>query len=457
MSWLLSPEDGYESVKRIDKYYFLLSKDEGLFLMDLEGKIEKLPYEKMEKLVNEKGYFTVVKDNLMGLYHIEKGELIQPVYSKIKAISREILQVSKYGMNAGINYKNELVVPYGHFGRMEALGPKIVMTQRNKKKVFYKSDGTQLKLGNISRIQSAGFGLSRVTIQKKLALADAEGQLFTEPEFNRIQGFKEERARAQKNNLWGAFDTKGKVVIPFHYEGLTGFNHGFSVAKKDGKVGLLAKDGSETLFGQYDKINIQSENRALVVKEGKKGCIDLVGNEIIPPVYVDITNCSMELIPAKKDTAYGYITQENKVYIDFQYQKAYPFIGDNPVAIAQQNDSLGLINKKGEFVLAPQYYRITWDRATPLFHVQKTRRSTKHYFNKQAKELPLKEYGNGVQLRHYKEGLMVFQTKKMHGYIDENGKVIVPPIFKSASGFSDGLAIVQTEDGVFGVLKHPKK
>ena len=56
---------------------------------------------------------------------------------------------------------------------------------------------------------------------------------------------------------------------------------------------------------------------------------------------------------------------------------------------------------------------------------------------------PTLKYDN---VRRFSEGLAVVEKDKKYGYVDQNGKEVVPPIYYSADSFSDGVAVAYSKD-----------
>lgn len=58
-----------------------------------------------------------------------------------------------------------------------------------------------------------------------------------------------------------------------------------------------------------------------------------------------------------------------------------------------------------------------------------------------------------VEVRNFSEGLAVFKTQKdRYGYIDVKGKVVIEPRFHQAADFSEGLAVVWSDDQTAWVI-----
>ncbi len=65
---------------------------------------------------------------------------------------------------------------------------------------------------------------------------------------------------------------------------------------------------------------------------------------------------AQDLFPVKRNGLFGYCNKEKEIIIPFQFEDATDF--DKNFAIVTKNKKEGLINKKGEFIIPPNYYSI---------------------------------------------------------------------------------------------------
>jgi hypothetical protein len=93
----------------------------------------------------------------------------------------------------------------------------------------------------------------------------------------------------------------------------------------------------------------------------------------------------------------------------------------------------------------------TYTKTSPDYYKTKD-----FYINRKGKKLkytPAKGY--------YSEGLWVVYKRQhntpLYGYMDESGKVVISPVYRSASNFSEELAMVQTNNNWIIIDKKGKK
>ncbi len=155
------------------------------------------------------------------------------------------------------------------------------------------------------------------------------------------------------NAFMGIFDINGKEIIaPTKYTYVAQCYEGFYVRIGD-KVGWCDNNGKEiiaptkyTYVSKYDK--------GFDVKIGdKKGWCDINGKEILDAIYEGIGFPSEDLIAAKKEGKWGYVSAvDGSVVIPFEYDEASTFQDDvarvkkngkselisNPLKVVAQND-----------------------------------------------------------------------------------------------------------------------
>ncbi|MCT4636159.1 MAG: WG repeat-containing protein [Bacteroidales bacterium] len=190
-----------------------------------------------------------------------------------------------------------------------------------------------------------------------------------------------------KSNIWGYMDSLGNTVIKPQFHNAKPFVNGYA------KV-FVCKQRGYTNYGAF-------------------GMIDKDGNMIIPAEYEKIGNNSYGLIrlshPKKRD---------NKKYID------------------------GYHNKNGELSIACRLDDFCWnqnsDFSEGLAVVCPPVTSKQYKKLKEGKELTefLEKLGAKGQGK-------IYSTQNLYGYINKQGRLIIPNKFDYAKSFSQGLAVVR--------------
>lgn len=285
-----------------------------------------------------------------------------------------------------------------------------------------------------------------------------------------------------------------------------------SVYEYEGKVRpdyVVDANGNQLFSVPYDSIGRYYEGLAEVrekTEDGYRyGYIDTEGNLRIPMEYSYAGNFSEGVAPVSISESgmgqYGFIDTKRNMVIEPKYRSAYPF--REGLAHVQAISGEGFINHQGEEVVPPQYgfvsnfqngtaFAVTKDQKQILVidktgkEVRKLLESTDalSYFYFPESDLMEVDYPQGYQgtgryydkneeisretyeLRSgFSEGLSAVLDKETgkYGYADEQGNMVIAPVFDYAARFKNGYAVVtqyipnenDTITHKNGVIKNP--
>ncbi|PYI51511.1 WG repeat-containing protein [Paenibacillus flagellatus] len=228
--------------------------------------------------------------------------------------------------------------------------------------------------------------------------------------------------KTTRGTLWGYIDKRGRTVLPPTYEYAMSFqDNGLAVVQQHGKQGVIDAKGDYVAKPVYDSISPFSEGVATVYdREGSKMMDDL-GHILTPRAYDYIGTLKngravFNRMDEAGHTRYGYLDRQGKEAIPARYEEAGDF-EDGRAVVKIKDGEYALIGKNGQRLAT---YR-------------------------QASVGPLSE------------GRMSFQREPngKYGYIDEKGRVVIPPRFTAAMPFRDGRAVVDTAgqpDSRYGLI-----
>lgn len=178
-------------------------------------------------------------------------------------------------------------------------------------------------------------------------------------------------------------------------------------------------------FGQFeqgDSVYTILDGRYLVFKSntGHYGIKRNDNTVIVQPQYVHITEIEEGIIIVKqnKNTSYersyssGFLNKQLKMILPCNYRNIYS--SGNHMLIACQNTDTkyGLVDTLGRIRIPFQY----------------------------------------DDIGYYGDGMFPVKQGQLYGYMNENGKTIIPFTFAFAHSFSEGLAAAATEKGVYGYI-----
>jgi hypothetical protein len=150
-----------------------------------------------------------------------------------------------------------------------------------------------------------------------------------------------------------------------------------------------------------------------------------------------------------KGTKWGYINDNGDFVIEpiFEYVMSFQA---NDLAVVQLNNLQGLINKEGSFIVNPKYENInefSEGRASVLD------KEGFKIINERGREIIDKHYD---YIGNFTSGRAVASKRVgdvyYYGYLDREGKEIIPIKYKNAYDFKDGKALVELEDNKFALI-----
>lgn len=241
------------------------------------------------------------------------------------------------------------------------------------------------------------------------------------------------KAESGKKEI-GFIDQTGKLVIgvdrlpkntwhvgDFH-EGLALIVVGNSAAPESG-VGFIDESGAVVIAPRFVYARDFSEDRAYVRKNGFVGFIDRLGKEVFAVDDSSDSDFHEGLVavgPSRLGEKWGFMDRSGRWAIKRQYSFADDF--SEGLAGVEVDGKYGFINQKGEMVIEPRFL---------------PRKGTEALIT--------------VATSRFSEGLACVKVDGSgYGYIDKQGKFVIPPQFSRAQEFSEGLAWVVANDGKIG-------
>lgn len=272
---------------------------------------------------------------------------------------------------------------------------------------------------------------------------DESGELVIPFGYEHAYSFYEGLAAVRKGGKSGFIDVDGNVVIDFQFDCAVGFSEGVASVLKGDRCGYIDKSGEFIIQPEYKGASSFVNGLAAVALEDKIGYIDRRGELVIDYLYDSYSYISEGLINVKKDKKWGYINSQGEVVIDFIFMAAEPFV-DGYARVEFAGKRAAIIDKSGEIVGG-----LLFDYIQPgyLSHYDPYSSNKQHYIHYISNIESSKNAGNwGVQAA-FKNNRALVKIAGKYGYIDKNGELVIPAIYDQAWSFSEGVAVVQIEEG----------
>lgn len=147
---------------------------------------------------------------------------------------------------------------------------------------------------------------------------------------------------------------------------------------------------------------------------------------------------------------WGYIDDSGKFVIKPAFSSAEEF-QDNGLAVAGQKGMVGVINRSGSFVIKPKYESIS--EFSEGLAIATDDKGNFYVLDTTGKII----YQSDGYISGFQDGRAVIQatlsdSKQLYGYIDTNGKMVIPPRYQYATDFSNGRAVVRLDTGNYAII-----
>src|SRR5690606_19971229 len=124
------------------------------------------------------------------------------------------------------------------------------------------------------------------------------------------------------------------------------------------------------------------------------------------------------------------------------YSAVYPF--NDGFSVVKKASGMGLLDSNGKEIIACSYDSIGTNFANGRLAIQQKGKWA--LFNTKGQQLSPFKY---LHIGYAKEGRIPFQNEQEKwGYLNMDGNIVIPPQFKYASDFSEGLAFCMLGDTI---------
>ncbi len=331
---------------------------------------------------------------------------------------------------------NWLVKPT--YDEVNALNKNYNLVTKGGKRGFVDRNLKVLVAPKFDELYDISEGMAAFGEKGKLGFIDKQGKVIVQAKYKSAAPFKEGLARVQNADGWGFIDKTGKTVIGHQYEDASSFNEGAAVVSNfnydDGQF-FIKHDGSKLFNNKYASARPFKNGKALVQlpipSKSGQGYIDKSGrftardkDEEYETVYKKKPSEGLSIIEVKKrkpDSSMmptsNYIVKDTKGRVCFKLSKIY--------RIKNFHNGVAVFSKP---VLA-------WKKSA--IQVAKEEEQEKQEEARERNEYLANPYGGPKALR------IALSKPPQWGYKDATGEIVIPPKFRDAYPFSEGLAEVE--------------
>ena len=300
-------------------------------------------------------------------------------------------------------------------------------------------------------------GKAVVYCNDSVGFVDLKGQLTMLPDLKEINSFKGGLAAAQmRNDVPCYVDATGKIVQKFpNYTAVYTFDEGDLTVfmHKNSKFGLLDKNFKEVIPPIYNQTSFWNKGLFIVEKGGKWGAVDKDNKTVIPFDFGSMGGLDEAgYIAVGKKTGNGFIDKTGKEVVPCTYYNMFSFFENLAHYLDKQDDGkYGVINRKGETVVPPQYDAIeNFSNGMAIVSKIVGETSKQGYIDSTGKEVIALQYELAKDFT--KEGYALVGNGGVLFFIDKKGQKAVFPKLDalqnySLTAFNNGFAKITLEDG----------
>lgn len=203
-------------------------------------------------------------------------------------------------------------------------------------------------------------------------------------------------------NLYGIKTNEGDIVVSPQFVDIYQYDNGVAIVSNDEYLyGAIDLNGEMVLPMMYDALTYNRvDDTFIFMKNAKSGIINSNNQIIIPNEYDYISFLDNDRAIVSKENFYGIINSKNQIAVPLSYEHIIDVVGD-------------------------RFVSFTNDEEYVLYSFNGEKKATYEYIS-----------------NAFAENIFVVMKDGKYGYINSDGKVIIPLVYEYASSFNDGLASV---------------
>lgn len=399
---------------------------------------ELIPVEYDDIEVDSNSYLNVVRNNLSGLMDTSGRILIPAEYSKLN-IKYGVVVCYKNNAYGALTISGKIIVPFEYDNIIPAPDGNIAVLKQNKYG-WVDYTGRQICKPNYDFFGYFADGNSVFSTGGKYGFMDINGREIVPSVYEGMWDFSNGRALVKQKGLYGYVDIYGKPVTPVEYEAAWPFKEGRARVHMSGKCAYIDSSGKKITSFKFTQGSDFNQGLAIVSFDNKKGFINLNGDIVYSDECSFLGNFRKGLSLKGKIGKYGMI--------DRSFNEIIPAIYDTIIfshgnfIIANQSGQKVIYNMNGKVLAGKDY-----DEKHPAnaYFIRVNKGDKKGLMDKNGNEIVPCEY-KYVYTLQVSEGIASYQVDKKYGYIDTNGRIILPPEYDWCIRFHNGFGTIEKDN-----------
>jgi hypothetical protein len=273
----------------------------------------------------------------------------------------------------------------------------------------------------------------------KYGIIDTSGKIISEPLFDELPVYGDGMFRVKIGDRYGYANRDGKIIIQPLYKYCDAFSEGLAiVSPEDGKASIIDKTGKVLVENLGPGAGFYRFNNGLARcrdDNGNYGFLDAAGKRVIEPNFDVAEDFAHNRAIVGYNNSYGLIDHNGKFIVPNKYYFFYD-LEDGYYQTKDADGNAGVVDSLGNEILKPVY--------SEIYHLQKNyftveKDGLNGCYSLSGKEIFPPE--SSSEIYFYNGRCKVIKNGKS-GIIDSTGKFIVPMVYDSIGVFFKGYATV---------------
>jgi hypothetical protein len=325
--------------------------------------------------------------------------------------------------------------------------PKLIPYELNEKWGFINDKGKIVIEPKYDEAYKFSDGLARVSIGLNVGFIDGTGRFVIKPEYRCAHSFSEGLAPVAKDcqGFWGYIDQNGNKVIEPKFDWAGQFHNGLAevlvnVGKDsyDGKTGYIDKSGNFVIEPKFDDSESFFDGLAMFAEDKKrndgasayfnrKAFMDTKG-KIITPFFNRAESFSEGLAAVEINDRWGFIDKRGNIKISPQFDFVIREFSEGIAFVNCDNDKTAAIDKTGKYI-TECIFDEAWGFSEGLAAVQYSGKFG--FINRKGKFVIKPQFSNADSFYNglAKVGI-VKENWFYEGYVNHKGEYVVKPVKK---------------------------
>lgn len=302
---------------------------------------------------------------------------------------------------------------------------------------------------------------------KLWGLANAKGEILLKPQYNYI-GFAYDETNPNlfvvfDKGKWGVINAQGKLILPIQFWRVNILPNAIVVGDTpEDKSALYDLEGKLLLPAEYDVIGYVKayqdkwQNLLLCNKESKVGLYDIKKREmILSPEYeiqsISVSNSDAEVFSLAKNGFLALFDTKGKQVSEFKYQEygGGTIMSEGYAKIQDRQGLWGIVDKYGKEVIPCKYKGMGFSVCNQRIAFQGNNGKWGYLNVSNGEEIVKPEYDRA---RDFSDGFGEVEKNRKIGFVDVNGKVVVPLEYEGALNVQKGICFMMKKGDWFPIL-----